>query len=976
MGAKQGFVKKYTVEIPELNSVAIGYLHKPTEAEVLFLKNKDDNKVFGINFRTPPKDATGLPHILEHSVLCGSRKYPVKEPFVELLKGSLQTFLNAFTYPDKTCYPVASVHYKDFHNLIDVYLDAVFFPRLTPEIFMQEGWHYHLEKPDNPLEIRGVVYNEMKGAYSSPERILIETVQQSLFPDHPYSFDSGGDPDRIPSLTYDSFVDFHKNYYHPSNSRIFFYGDLKIDDELQLLGEYLREFDFKKVNSKIPPIKPLPGFQRIEKSYAVSNEKESNGKAFATLNWLLTESNMAELNFAFQILHYILLGMPGSPLRRALIESGLGEDIAGIGLETELRYLYFSTGLKGMKAEDVDSMVNLIDDVLNKLARDGIPESTVEAAINTIEFRYRELNTGSFPRGLALMLESLTTWLYDFDPLLLLAFEKPLESVKEQFKKDKFYFSRLIEKYFLGNTHKTLVVLSPDPQLMSMKEAEERARLDSIKASWNKEQLQEVINVTLKLKELQSQPDKPEDLAKIPRLSRNDLDIDVTPVAVNVIKHSGNSIIFLHELETHGIVYIDLGFNFNCLPKDKLPLLPLFCSALMEMGTEKEDYVSFSERISRKTGGLRPKILIRNSFKDDMGIFVLFLRGKALRSQVGELVSILDDMVNHAIFDSKDRLYQLILKHKAMRYHKLVPEGHRTVLRRLQSHFSLAGGVKELVSGISQYFFVKKLAENFDTEWQKIREDLYFIKDLIFNRSNFILNITADEDFIKGAEETASTLIDSLKPNMRQLEDNRSKWSIDGTDQVEGFTLPIQVHYVATGNKVPFHNGVPGSFLVVLNLLRTSWLWEKVRVQGGAYGAHCFFDRASKVLVMTSYRDPHLIETVDTFKKSVDFLRNTKLSEEDITKNVIGTYGKLDPPMFPDAKSYVSVIRHLTGETEEMRRKLREEIIATDNEDIASMADVLKKWSETNLVKVLGPESSIKASKETIWKDMVIRPVD
>ncbi len=976
MGTKQGFVKKYTVEISEIDSTAIGYFHEPTGAEILFLKNRDDNKVFGINFRTPPKDATGLPHILEHSVLCGSRKYPVKEPFVELLKGSLQTFLNAFTYPDKTCYPVASVHYKDFHNLIDVYLDAVFFPRLTPEIFMQEGWHYHLEKPDSPLEIRGVVYNEMKGAYSSPERILIETVQQSLFPDHPYSFDSGGDPERIPSLTYDSFVDFHRNYYHPSNSRIFFYGDLKIDDELELIGEYLREFDFKNVDSRIPPVKPLPGFQRIEKNYAVSSQSDNNGKTFATLNWLLTESNAAELNFAFQILHYILLGMPGSPLRLALIESGLGEDIAGIGLETELRYLYLSTGLKGMKSENVDSMVNLIDDVLNRLVREGIPESTVEAAINTIEFRYRELNTGSFPRGLALMLESLTTWLYDFDPLLLLAFEKPLESVKEHFKKDRFYFSRLIEEYLLSNTHKTLVVLSPDPQLMSIKEAEERTRLNSIKASWDEKRLQEAINVTLKLQELQSQPDSPEELAKIPRLSREDLDTEVPEVAADVKKYSGNSIAFFHELETHGIVYIDLGFHFNCLPEDKLSLLPLFCSALMEMGTEKEDFVSFSERISRKTGGLRPKILIRNSFKDDMGIFVLFLRGKALKNQVGELVSILDDMVNRTIFDSKDRLYQLILKHKAMRYHKLVPEGHRTVLRRLRSHFSLAGRVKELVSGLSQYFFVKELAENFDNRWQEIREDLYFLKDKIFNSSNFILNITSDENFVKDAEKTASDIINALRPEAEQLEDNRTKWHTDSNNQVEGFTLPIQVHYVAMGNKVPFDNGVPGSFLVVLNLLRTSWLWEKVRVQGGAYGAHCFFDRASKDLVMTSYRDPHLLETVDIFKRSADFLNNLKLSEEDITKNVIGTYGKLDPPMFPDAKSYVSVIRHLTGETKEMRRKLREEIISTDREDIFGMAEVMKKWSETNLIKVMGPESSIRASREAIWKDMIIKPVD
>ncbi len=971
------FEKKYELEIPELDTTAIGYTHKPTNSDVLFLKNRDNNKVFGINFRTPPSDNTGLPHILEHSVLCGSRKYPVKEPFVELLKGSLQTFLNAFTYPDKTCYPVASTHYKDFHNLMDVYLDAVFFPKLTKEIFMQEGWHYHLERPDDPLEIRGVVYNEMKGAYSSPERLLVETVQQSLFPQHPYGFDSGGNPEAIPYLTYEAFRNFHKTYYHPSNARIFFYGDINISDELQLLDTYLRHFNYQKVDSEIPPITPFKEFKRIERKYASTESSSDGGKTFATLNWLFTESSNVELNFAFQILHYILLGMPGSPLRRALIESGLGEDIAGVGLETELRYLYFSTGLKGMKAEAVDSMVGLIEDTLTNLVKKGIPASTIEAAINTIEFRYRELNTGSFPRGLVLMLHALTTWLYGHDPLLLIAFEKPLETIKKKVQENRFYFSEQIERYLLGNLHKTLVVLHPDPGLGSVKETKMRAMLDSIKKSWSEKEIKDVVDTTLRLQKLQAEPDRPEDLAKIPRLSRADLDLAVPEVPVDIEEDSKRrTTVFLHPLETHGIAYIDVGFAFDCIPQDKLPLLPIFCTALLEMGTEKEDYVSFSERISQKTGGIRPKILTRNCFNNKPGVFALFLRGKALRSQIEELTSILKDMITGAVFDSKDRLYQIILKHKAMRYHRLVPEGHRMVLRRINAHFTLSGRVKEILSGLNQYFYLKKLSENFDTEWEKVREDLYFIKKQLFQRADRILNVTADSSLTDYALKSAETLLNDL-----DMESSDSvalnSWDLSINNKVEGFVLPVQVHYVGVGGPVSFNAGdVPGAFLVVLNLLRTLWLWEKVRVQGGAYGAHCFFDRAAKVLVMTSYRDPHLTETVSVFKDSAQYLNSVSLTDEEITKNIIGAYGKLDPPMFPDGKAYVSMIRYMTGENRTIREMLRKGIVNTSMRDILDIAYMLDEWAKTDVVKVIGPESTLSKAKEEKWPTMNMRVLD
>ncbi|MEJ5299428.1 MAG: insulinase family protein [Thermodesulforhabdaceae bacterium] len=958
-------------EIKELNSQAFLYVHQQTGAEVLLLKNSDENKVFGITFRTPPRDGTGLPHILEHSVLCGSRKYPVKEPFVELLKGSLQTFLNAFTYPDKTCYPVASPHPKDFHNLVDVYLDAVFYPLITPEVFRQEGWHYHQESPDAPVEIRGVVYNEMKGAYSSPERILMETVQQSLFPDHPYAFDSGGDPRLIPQLTYEQFLDFHRTFYHPSNAKVFFYGNGSIDDELSHIAEYLKDFSHLSVNSAIPPVKPINGIKLVEKPYAVL-PGSGDGRFFATLNVLLTETKDVEKNLAFQMLYYILLGMPGSPLRKALIDSGLGEDITGVGLETELRNLYFSVGLRGIKRrEHVDEMVSLIDDTLRKLVRDGIPRSTIEAAVNTIEFRYRECHTGGYPRGLMLMLMALTTWLYDGDPLSLIAFETPLERVKSDIEKHpSSYFEGLIDEYILQNPHKSLVTLFPDEKLLERFAMEERALIEERVGLLSPEERLKIVEETISLKEHQEKADSPEALRTIPRLERKDLSVDPPVVPCEFKELYGGGTLITYPLSTHGIVYLDVGFRFDHLSSDLLPYLPLFCSALMEMGTKKRDYVEMSERISRLTGGIRPKILIRRRFDDDSsGVFYLFLRGKALIKRFPDMVDIIKEIVVDSVFDSKDRFFQILLKHKASREQRLVPEGHRMVLRRIRSHFGEPERVKELLSGISQYIFLKELSENFDeSRWDSLREALYRIRDSIFRKPYIIANLVCDENGLSEVLQQFEGFLESVPTG--EVSGRSNMWVLPEISPHEGFAVPAQVHYVGKGGKVSFSGNLPpGWFLVVLHHVRTTWLWDRVRVQGGAYGAHCFFDRASKILVMTSYRDPHLVETEKVFDDTVEFLKTTPFNDEDITKSVIGTYGRLDPPMFPDDLAYNHTIRFITGETNDMRRKLREEILETGISHFREASEILEEWRGSSLTKVLGPLDSLEKAVQSVWRD-------
>ena len=499
MALNHGFELLEERHIAELKTSAKLFRHVKSGAELLSLSNDDDNKVFGITFRTPPSDSTGVAHILEHSVLCGSRKYPVREPFVELLKGSLKTFLNAFTYPDKTCYPVASQNLQDFYNLIDVYLDAVFYPRLTDFILDQEGWHFELESPDKPFIYKGVVFNEMKGAYSSPERVLAEYSQQSLFPDTTYGLESGGAPKEIVNLTFEQFKEFHRKFYHPSNARIYFYGNDDPQRRLSLLNEYLDAFDPIEADSTVGLQPPFESPKRIVRSFASGEDGGSKPKGMITINWLLGEVTHVEDNMALHVLEYILLGMPGSPLRKALIDSGLGEDITGAGMEGELRQMYFSIGLKGMDTAKADRFESLVLQTLTSLAKEGIDPGTVEAALNTIEFRLRENNSGGFPQGLVLMLRALTTWLYEGDPMALLAFEAPLAKVKSCAASEKSFFQDLIHRFFLNNPHRTTLILEPDPELGEREEAAEKERLSQIREAMSADQLQSIIDGTHRL---------------------------------------------------------------------------------------------------------------------------------------------------------------------------------------------------------------------------------------------------------------------------------------------------------------------------------------------------------------------------------------------------------------------------------------------------------------------------------------------
>lgn len=952
---KHGFRLVREQEIPEINTRARIWRHERTGAELVSMENDDENKVFGITFATPTSDSTGLPHILEHSVLCGSRKYPVKDPFVQLAKGSLNTFLNAFTFPDKTCYPVASQNLQDFYNLIDVYLDAVFYPRITPEILQQEGWHYELEDASAPLIYKGVVFNEMKGAYSSPDNLLGRHSERSLFPDTIYGNDSGGDPRVIPDLTYEDFRSFHQTYYHPSNAHIWFYGDDDPDERLRLVNDFISEFEESPVKAEMPLQPRFDAPRQVRVGY---DPGEEDDRGMVTVNWLLTENNDPETTFGLSVLTYILVGTPASPLRKALIDSGLGEDLTGNGLDEQIREMYFSTGLKGIDTADAGKVEALIVDTLRALAQDGIEADMIEAALNTIEFRLREFNTGGFPRGLAMMVSALSTWLYDADPLAPLAFEAPLTSIKARLASGERYFENLIARFLLDNPHRSTVLLEPEPGLREKLEAEERARLDAARATMNDDALAQIVEDTRRLKLMQETPDTPEALATIPMLKLEDLDKTNKLIPLAELTTGGVPLLY-HDLFTNGIAYVDVGMNLRALPQEYLPYVGLFSRALLEMGTETEDFVTLSKRIGRKTGGIRPASLTSSVIGSPHSAAWLFLRGKGTMAQTADLLDILRDVLLTAKFDNRERFRQMLLEEKAGEEAGLVPGGHRVVHSRLRAQFTEADWAAEQMGGISYLFFLRELAEKVEKDWPAVVETLEGMRRMLLNRTTMMGNVTLDADNWAHFQPQLDAFFASLPAGSGDL----AIWQRADGAANEGLTIPAQVNYVAKGaNLYDLGYTLHGSALVITGYLGTSYLWEKIRVQGGAYGGFAVFDRHSGVFDFLSYRDPNLLGTLENYDGTARFLRDLDLSQDELTKGIIGTIGSMDAYQLPDAKGYTSMVRYLTGVTDEDRQRIRDEVLSTTAAHFRQFADTLAEVNRAGRVVVMGSKDAIETA--------------
>ena len=939
--------------VREFNGTVKEYRHEPTGAEIISVENTHNNKAFGITFRTPPSDSTGVAHILEHTVLCGSRKYPLKDPFVQLLKGSLQTFLNAMTYPDKTVYPVASQNEQDFYNLVDVYLDAVFFPRITPAFFRQEGWHYELENIDAPLTCKGVVYNEMKGAYSSPDNILTERSQQALFPDTTYGLDSGGNPAKIPALSYQEFRKFHETHYHPSNARIFFYGNDNPERRLKILSEYLDGFKNLETppDSSIPLQKPFDKPVSIEETYAVGEEA---GKAFITVNWAIPDGI---LHFALIILDQILTGTSGAPLRKALIESDLGEDLAGFGLETNLRQPAWSIGMKGVEVPNLEKVEALIFQTLEKLAKTGIARGDIEAAMNSFEFELRENNQGSFPQGLSVMLNMMETWLYGWDPLGLAAYEYPLAELKEKLAANPRYFEELIENILLKNPHRATVRLIPDAGKAARDEADEKARLQAVRDTMHPDELARTVDAAARLLEMQKTHDTPEAVKSLPLLKRDDLDKKIRTIPRAVEKRDNATVLF-HEIFTGGIIYVDIGFDLHAIAAEDLPWVSLLGSMLLEMGTQKEDFASLAQRIAQKTGGIHACPFLAALENSPGSAANLFLRGKCMSGQTEALFDILHDILFAPAFNNRKRFKEVLLEQKAEMEGSLVPSGHSAVMSRLKAHYHEAHRAAEALSGIDALFFHRDMQKKIKEDWPGTVARLEGILQKLIAGGQ-IVNITADgKDRVAVSQSLEKFLADFPKTGTS----SSNVWSFPENQPVsEALLIPSRVNYVGRAINL-FDNGykMDGSALVITKYLRTAWLWEKIRVQGGAYGAMCGFDPNCGVLAFASYRDPNLADTLEAYGQTADFLKNLRLDEDELTRALIGAIGGIDIYLLPDAKGYTDMIRYLTGNTDEKRQILRDELLSTTADDFKDFAGFLSM--EKAVTSVLSSPAGIKGS--------------
>lgn len=952
-----GFVIERDEPLAELNAQARLYRHPASGARLLSVRNDDENKVFGVAFRTPPSDSTGLPHILEHCVLGGSHKYPLKEPFLELIKGSLKTFLNAMTYPDKTVYPVASTNLKDFYNLADVYLDAVFFPLITTFHLDQEGWHYELEAEDAPLALRGVVFNEMKGAYSSPDNLFYRRSLQTLYPDTPYRNDSGGDPAVIPDLTYADFKAFHERYYHPSNALIYFYGDDAEEDRLRLLAGYLDRFQARPVDADLPLQPTLSQPRRYTFAYGVDSDSDTARKSMLSVNWLLPEGDDSTLVMALSVLSYALIGTQASPLRKALTDSGLGEDVTG-GASSGLRQMNFSAGMKNIAAEDAETVEKLILETIQRVADEGFDPDMVEAALNSIEFSLRENNTGGTPRGLGLLFRSLRTWLYDGDPLAPLRYEATLAAVKERLAADADFLPSLLRTYLINNSHRVTVVMNPDTGYNKELEAEEKHKLEQARAAMSPDEVQAVIANTQELKRRQGLTDPPELLATLPSLTLNDLERTNRPIPTDQ-GALGEATVLHHALFTNGIIYLTMAWDMHRAPQELLPYVDIFGQALTQMGTTTEDFVKLSQRIGRKTGGVGASSFVSSVLGEREPSAWFTLGGKATMDHAGDMLEIMRNILLTVRLDNPERLRQIVLKNKARMEASLVPAGSSYVDGRLRAAFSTAGWASEQMDGLDNLFFLRGLAREIESDFPAVLRRLENVRDALVSQAGMICNITLD-----GPNwEIFRPQLDSFLRSLPAAPAARHGWNPLPYPAHEGLTLPAQVNYVGKGaNLYDVGYTYHGSLNVISNLLRTGWLWEKIRVQGGAYGASASFGRQSGVFTFTSYRDPNLKATLDVYDQSADFLRKLDLSQTELTRAIIGAISSFDPYMLPDAKGGTAMRRYLVGESEASLQQIRDEIMGTTVGRIKEFADVLQAAAPNARVVVLGSADAIAAA--------------
>ena len=942
---------------------AKGYLlrHKKSGAKISLISNDDENKVFYIGFRTPVEDSTGVPHIIEHTVLCGSDKFPVKDPFVELVKGSLNTFLNAMTFPDKTVYPVASCIDKDFANLMDVYLDAVLHPNIykKEEIFKQEGWHYELEDKDAPVTINGVVYNEMKGAFSSPEGVLDRVVLNSLFPDTTYSNESGGDPEVIPELTYEQYLDFHRKFYHPCNSYIYLYGNMDMDEKLEFLDkEYLSHYDKIEVDSVIQLQAPFTKPVTISKPYSIASCVRLEVIAYLSYNVAIGTNLESELTLAFDVLDYALLSAPGAPLKQALIDAGIGKDIMG-GFDNSTLQPIFSVVAKNANKEDEEKFVGIIEDTLKKIVKDGLNRKSLLAGINSEEFKFREADYGNFPKGLIYGLSCMDSWLYDDDePFLYLKILDVFTALKQ--KIETGYFEELIQKYLLDNSHKSYVSIEPEKGLNAKLEKELEEKLAAYKKSLSEEEIDKLVEDTKHLKQYQEEPSPKEDLMKIPMLKRQDMKREAQPLVYE--KVSCNGIETIHtNIYSNGIHYLNLMFDISDITEEELPYLGVLKAVLGYMDTEHYNYADLANEINLMTGGISSQINIYADTKKKDSFHAKYeVRSKILYQNLEEGLRLLSEILMRTQITDEKRLYEILARIKSRLQMSLSSAGHSVSAMRAMSYFSPVARFNDLVGGIALYRTIAELEEHFDEKKQFLMDKLRSLAEKIFVKNRLLISLTADTEGYQLLEEKFPQFLTVLPDGEKEGE----AVAFQCEKKNEGFLDASKVQYVSrAGNYLSAGYSYTGALRILKVILSYDYLWINVRVKGGAYGCMSGFMRNGDAY-FTSYRDPNLKSTNEIYEGIPAYLRAFDADERDMTKYIIGTVSDMDTPLNPAAKGMRSVSAYLTNISYEELQRERNEVLDAQPENIKNLAGLIEAVLAQDALCVIGAEENVEAEKD------------
>ena len=933
--------------------------HKKSGARIAILSNNDDNKVFYIGFRTPPEDETGVPHIIEHTTLCGSKKFPVKDPFIELAKGSLNTFLNAMTYPDKTVYPVASCNDQDFKNLMDVYLDAVFNPNITKyeEIFKQEGWHYELTGKDDELKINGVVYNEMKGAYSSPDEVLSSQIYRSLFPDNTYSKDSGGNPEYIPKLTYEAYLDFYHKYYHPSNSYIYLYGDMDVVERLEWLDkEYLSLYDYKKVNSEINKQPAFDEIKNVEAQYSITMDDSQENKTYLSYNRVVGDTLDEMLYQAFDVLDYALVSSPGAPVKQALIDAGIGDDVYG-SYDAGILQPVFSFVAKNANASQADEFESIIESTLKEVVKTGINKEALLAGINSSEFKFREADFGQFPKGLLFGLNCLDSWLFDdMKPFIHLECLGTFAKLRKAVDTD--YFEKLIQEYLLDNTHGSSVTVKPKRGLGNEREEALAKELSDYKASLSDEEIKKLIEDTEHLKKYQEEPSSDEDLRKLPMLTRADMKKNAMPFS-NIEDELLNVKVVRHDIESNGIDYISFLFDAGDFAQSELGYLGFFTNALGLVSTEKYSYTDLANATNIYTGGIstgtasHPDIKDRNNF-----VFKLEVKLKVLEKNLDKALELMEQMLLSSDFTDTKRLGELVAQIKARLQANLSSSGHLVAAMRSMSSFSRYALYQDELKGIAFYRSICRIEKELSKSPKSVSDKLAAIAKKLFARNRMLISFTGNNE----AYGNAKPSLEKVMTGFNKMSAVGNQAEVHFNTAKEAFIDASQIQYVAkTGDFICEGYEYTGALRLLRIILSYDYLWINVRVKGGAYGCMNTFLRSGESYFV-SYRDPNLSDTLDVYDRIPEYIKSFSPDERDMTKYIIGTFSALDTPMNPEAKGSRSLSAYLEGITYEQIQKERNEILNAQPEDIRRLADLVEAVLKKDSICVIGNENMIKES--------------